>query len=309
MPRTIAAAVGTLFLFVLLPPWPSGADPHRDRCPAPFSTETVASGLGALENLEPDGRGGFYLSAIIDGRLLHINAGGVITTVASGLDHPAGMRLSRNSLFFVTGNDLGNTQGKLQRIDLIDGEVTTLLSGLTAPNGLLLLPDGDLLFSQLGFPPRGIDRYSPATRQHTRAWSRTPFPNGLALAPGGEAIFTENTVLSTIERIRLDSPNAVALVARLPGVFAGSDDLQATRDGTVYVAGDTSGEVYAVDTRSGCVCTVASGLNRTGFLPPYGPTSVRIAPGPHGLALYVTAIDGTLRRLDPPAGIDLTPAM
>lgn len=303
-----AAACAIATLFVAATPTASatpGADERTGAC-RPWQMTTVASGLGALENLEPDGRGGFYLSAINDGRLLHVDDRGTSTTVLSGLDHPAGLRLSGNTLYFLTGNNPGTSRGTLQRLDVTTGQSTTLLTGLPSPNGLLFLPDGDLIFSQLTVPPRGIDRYSPATGHHTKSWSTTPLPNGLAFNPDRTAIFTENAALSTILRVPLDNPNAVSTVTRLPGLFAGSDDMQATRDGTLYVAGDTSGEVYAVNTNTGRICTIAKGLSQLS-LPPNGPTSVRVGPGPDGNALYVTAIDGKLRRLQPPAGTDLSP--
>ncbi|MFV8167256.1 SMP-30/gluconolactonase/LRE family protein [Mycobacterium sp. 134] len=303
-----AAACAIAMLFVAATPTASatpGADARTGVCQR-WQITTVASGLGALENLEPDGRGGFYLSAINDGRLLHVDDQGNSSTVLSGLDHPAGLRLSGNSLYFLTGNNPGTARGTLQRLDVHTGESTTLLTGLPAPNGLLFLPDGDLIFSQLTVPPRGIDRYSPATGRHTKSWSGTPLPNGLALTPDRSALYTENVALSTVLRLPLDKPNATSTVARLPGLIAGSDDMQATRDGTLYVAGDTAGEVYAVNTDTGRICTIAKGLSQLS-VPPNGPTSVRVAPGPDGNALYVTAIDGKLRRLQPPAGTDLVP--
>lgn len=312
--KAMARLLGAVLVCFVATAPPSVADPgaegrRSERCAGVWTSTVVAGGLGALENLEPDGLGGFYLSAIIDGRILHVDGSGSVSTVLSGLDHPAGLRLSGGSLYFVTGNDLGSVRGTLGRLDLATGQATTLLTGLPSPNGLLLLPDGDLLFSQLTFPPRGIDRYSPATGRHTKSWSSTPFPNGLTLSDDGTAIYTENTLLSTILRIPLDNPNSASKVARLPGIFAGSDDMQATRDGMLYAAGDTSGEVYAINPRSGDMCVIAKGLNKVGFLqfPPYGPTSVRIGPGPAGQALYVVAIDGALRRLDPPPGIKLAP--
>lgn len=300
-----AAACAIATVFVAAAPM---AQATPDATCQRWQATTVASGLGALENLEPDGRGGFYLSAINDGRLLHVDENGSSTTVLTGLDHPAGLRLSGSSLYFLTGNNPGTARGTLQRLDLATGQSTTLLTGLPAPNGLLFLPDGDLIFSQLTVPPRGIDRYNPGTGQHTKSWSTTPLPNGLALTLDRTALFTENSALSTILRVPLDKPDVTSTVARLPGLIAGSDDMQATRDGTLYVAGDTSGEVYAVNTSTGRVCTIAKGLSQLA-LPPNGPTSVRVGPGPDGNALYVTAIDGKLRRLQPPAGIDLTPVI
>ena len=274
-----------------------------------WTATKVATGLGALENLEPDGHGGFYLSAINNGKLLHIDDQGNVATVLSGLDHPAGLRISGENLYFLTGNNPGTSRGTLQRLNLTDGQTTTLLTGLAAPNGLLVLPDGDLVFSQLSFPPHGIDRYNPSTEVHTKSWADTPFPNGLALSPDRSAIYTENDIPSIIVRVPLDHPDKRSIVARLPGIFAGGDDMQTARDGTLYVAGDTSGEVYAVNTDTGRVCTIARGLSQAWppILPPNGPTSVRMGPGPDGPALYVTAIDGALRRLQPPPGIDLTP--
>lgn len=306
--RIGAAACAVAFLLVAAVPTARATPEATDRtgaCQA-WQMTTVASGLGALENLEPDGRGGFYLSALNDGRLLHVDDHGTSTTVLSDLDHPAGLRISGNSLYFLTGNNPGTSRGTLQRLDLETGEATTLLSGLPSPNGLLFLPDGDLIFSQLAIPNRGIDRYSPATGRHTKSWSNTPLPNGLALTPDRTALYTDNSALSTILRLPLDKPNTTSTVARLPGLIAGSDDMQATRDGTLYVAGDTSGEVYAVNTDTGRVCTIAKGLSQLS-LPPNGPTSVRVGPGPDGNALYVTAFDGKLRRLKPPAGTDLVP--
>ncbi|NKZ10902.1 hypothetical protein HGA11_07930 [Mycolicibacterium septicum DSM 44393] len=303
-----ACAIATLFMAATPTARAHPDTGNRTGACQAWQSTTVASGLGALENLEPDGRGGFYLSAINDGRLLHVDDRGTGTTVLSGLDHPAGLRLSGSSLYFLTGNNPGTSRGTLQRLDLDTGQATTLLTGLPAPNGLLFLPGGDLIFSQLTVPTRGIDRYSPATGRHTRSWSDTPLPNGLALTPDRTALYTENSALSTVLRLPLDKPNATSTIARLPGLIAGSDDMQATRDGTLYVAGDTSGEVYAVNTDTGRVCTIARGLSQLA-LPPNGPTSVRVAPGPEGNALYVTAIDGKLRRLQPPAGIDLTPVV
>ncbi|WP_217154542.1 SMP-30/gluconolactonase/LRE family protein [[Mycobacterium] fortunisiensis] len=312
MPQTTcrAALCAIAILFAVATPTAQATPRAAERTDAchTWPATTVASGLGALENLEPDGHGGFYLSAIEDGRLLHVDAHGHSDTVLSGLDHPAGLRLSGRDLYFLTGNNPGTSRGTLQRLDLSSGEATTLLTGLSSPNGLLFLPDGDLIFSQLSIPPKGIDRYNPTTGLHTRSWSDTPLPNGLALTPDRTALFTENSALSTILQLPLDNPDATSTVARLPGLIAGSDDMQATRDGTLYVAGDTAGEVYAVNTDTGRVCTIARGLSKLA-LPPNGPTSVRVGPGPNGNALYVTAFDGALRRLQPPPGTDLTPVV
>lgn len=66
-----------------------------------------------------------------------------------------------------------------------------------------------------------------------------------------------------------------------------------------------------MDTVTGAACTIITGLIKPApFLrnPPDGATSVRIVRDGETWALYVTSMDGTLRRLRPPPGLDLTPA-
>src|SRR5690242_16401359 len=90
----VTCAVATLFVAAIpIASATPGVDTRTGACQR-WQMTTVASGLGALENLEPDGHGGFYLSAINDGRLLHVDDQGNSTTILSGLDHPAGLRLS-----------------------------------------------------------------------------------------------------------------------------------------------------------------------------------------------------------------------
>lgn len=285
-------------------------------CADGWQAEVVAADLGGLENLEADGEGGFYVTGIVEGELLHIDRDGLVTTVLTELDNPAGLRLSGDTLYFVTGD--GTTPGgggTLRQLHLPTGEVTVLLPDLVQPNGLLLLPDGDLLISQLSvpWPPVGISRYRPGTGEFVMGWSPVARPNGLALAPDGQAVLTEDVATSQILRVPLDAPDHPVVVAAVPdGLLPGLDDLDVSATGLAFVAGDYSGSVYQVDTATGAWCTLATGWTtpRTGLLPappPIGPTSVRIARDGTDWALFVTSIDGTLRRLRPPPHLDLTP--
>ncbi|MFD7846963.1 hypothetical protein ACFV4K_29040 [Nocardia sp. NPDC059764] len=116
------------------------------------------------------------------------------------------------------------------------GAVTTLLSGLWYPNGLLLLPDGDLIISNLSIPvPAGLSRYRPSTGEFDPRWSNTPYPNGIALAADGKSIYTENDGLSQVVSIPLDAPTTSTVVAtihdglfpELSGFAAGSSRFRA----------------------------------------------------------------------------------
>ncbi|MFC9897087.1 hypothetical protein ACFVMC_25660 [Nocardia sp. NPDC127579] len=84
------------------------------------------------------------------------------------------------------------------------------------------------------------------------------------------------------------------------------DDFQATRDGKIYAAINFEGTVDRLDPATGARCSLVNGMLTPNYPP--GPTSVRVAPDGEGLALYVSASDGVLYRLRPPADVDLTPA-
>jgi hypothetical protein len=113
-----------------------------------------------------------------------------------------------------------------------------------------------------------------------------------------------------ILRVRLDDPAHPTVVSGIPDLVALPDDMEATRAGALFVADHILGAVYRVDTTTGATCAIITGLIKPGPSrnPPDGATSVRIDRDGNAWALYVTSMDGTLRRLRPPPGIDLTPA-
>lgn len=283
------------------------AEESRPTCAEKWTAETVVSGIGNLENLDSDGAGGFYLTGLLDGFLAHVDVTGRVEKVLTGLDHPAGVRVDGSNVYFVTGDGMTEAPGTLQRYNTATRESTVLLTDLNGPNGLLLLPDGDLLFTTIGMngPPTGISRYRPATGEYTKTWSNLPLTNGIALAPDNASIFVSNMTMRVF-RIPLHDPNNATVVAGLPGLISLPDDMEATRGGQLFVADHAQGAVYRVDTATGAACSIITGLIKPAPMrnPPDGATSVRIVDG----ALYVTSMDGTLRRLRPPAGVDLTPA-
>ncbi|WP_227834211.1 NHL repeat-containing protein [Nocardia macrotermitis] len=66
-----------------------------------------------------------------------------------------------------------------------------------------------------------------------------------------------------------------------------------------------TGAIYRFDPATGRSCAIVTGLSG-GWT---GPSSVRIAPDGNRWALYVTGFDGTLRRVRPPAGVNLKPVV
>ncbi len=263
-----------------------------------WQVETVAEGLGELENLEPDGRGGFYVSG--SSEISHIDAGGTVRTVLAGLPAPGGLQLAGTDLFYTTRGD-----GKLWRLETADGEVTELAA--LEGHGLLRLPGGDLLTTwvgtDLGAPSKGLTRFRVDSGEVVPNWSTVPRSEGLALSPDHRTVYTDDLFTGEIVRVPVDSPQQWSVVTRIPGLFAGVDDLTMSAAGALYVAAHIEGAIYRVDPESGASCVVASGLSG-GWT---GPSSVRIGPDGDGWALYTTLFDGTLRRIRPPAGVELAP--
>ncbi len=262
-----------------------------------WQVETVAHGLGELENLEPDGRGGFYLSGASS--VTHIDAAGQVGVVLENMGVPRGLRLDGSILSVVGGRD-----GRLWQLDTATGEVTK--PAAFAGNGLLRLPGGDLLTTWVGTeggPSQGLTRYLRDSGTVVPNWSPVPRSEGLALSPDHRAVYTDDLLTGEIIRVPLDTPDRWTIVTRLPGVFAGVDDLTMSQAGSLYVAAHFEGAIHRVDPDTGASCVIASGLS-SGWT---GPSSVRIAPDGEGWALYTTGFDGTLRRLRPPADVDLSP--
>ncbi|MBB5918864.1 sugar lactone lactonase YvrE [Nocardia transvalensis] len=263
-----------------------------------WQVDTVARGLEQVENLEPDGEGGFYLAG--DTKVYRMGAAGEVRTVLDHLAAPGGLQRDGNDLYFLTRQD-----GKLQRLDITSGRLDQPID--FAGNGLLRLPGGDFLTTWVGTeggPPRGLTRYWHDTGAVQPNWSPVPHGEGLALSPDHRTVYTDDLFTGQIYRVPLDDPGSWSIVTTLPGFFPSPDDLTMSRAGDLYVAAHFTGTIYRVDPESGASCPVATGLSG-GWT---GPSSVRIGPDGDGWALYATLFDGTVRRIRPPAGADLAPA-
>ncbi|WP_280463243.1 SMP-30/gluconolactonase/LRE family protein [Nocardia carnea] len=267
-----------------------------DGC-AGWQVETLASGLEQVENLEPDGQDGFYLSG--DTKVYHVDGSGQVRTVMENLAAPGGLQLHGTNLYILTRQD-----GKLWRLDTVTGEFTWLAD--FPGNGLLRLPDGNFLTTWVGTeggPSRGVSHYNSDTGVVTANWAPVPRGEGLALSSDHRTVYTDDLFTGQVYRIPLDTPDRWSVVTTVPGLLPGLDDLATSGDGDIYVAAHFLGAVHRVDPDSGATCAVTTGLP-VGWA---GPSSVRIEADGDRFALFVTAFDGTVRRVRPPADVELTP--
>ena len=181
------------------------------------------------------------------------------------------------------------------RAYLRTGKHTTWASGLTMPNGLALLQDGDAVVSRDVGTGTGLTRVPVHNRRHPQfKWARIDDTNGLAVDPSGHWLYTDRTGSpdGEVDRISISNPRRVQVVGRL-GAGAALDDMTVDPTGNLYVAGFLSGKIYRLNPRTHASCAIASGLAQ--------PTSARFGgTGWHARDLYVTDAAGHVSELRPP---------
>jgi sugar lactone lactonase YvrE len=270
-----------------------------DRPPcSQWHVRTLLSGQGWLENLAFDGRGSITISALDQGRLLRFSHPGRLTTLLAPVVGPGGQVRRGRLLYFNTGNiATDQPTGTIDRLNLRTGRRSTWARGLTAPNGLVLLPNGDAVVSRSAGTGTGLTRIparDPGSPQFQ--WARLDDTNGLAVDPSGRWLYVDRTFSprGEVDRVSISNPSRVQVVGELgAGVFP--DDMTIDKRGILYIAGFVSGKIHRLDPRTSSSCVIASGLTQ--------PTSVRFGgPGWPARRLYVTDASGHLSELVPPRG-------
>src|SRR3954451_6430070 len=266
----LAAAVVLAALVAAVP----SATAAADFC-APWQQKTLKSGLGSLENLEFDGSGGLLLSATGPGAIERLTADGTLTTLVPDVNAPGGQRVVGRTLYFNTGDAAqagltGPPDGTLARFDLDPHLRSTFASGLTMPNGLAVLPNGDFVVSRDIGSGTGITRIPADDPAHPQTnWAKLDDQNGMAVDPTGTFLYAVQTFTmdSAVYRIRISDPSDMSVVATLadPGP-KGLDDMTIGPDGILYVAANLTGEVIRVNPTTGEHCVIAGGMQNTSSL-------------------------------------------
>lgn len=307
--RIVRSAAFALLVALLANPVASPSSSGAAVAPgcSTWRQSTVASGLGVLENLSFDHRGGLLLSAgqlAGPGAIVRLRPSGRHREVVSDVTSPGGQVVVGRKLFFTTGNgfadgitsEFGPGSGTLSVVDLRTGKVRVKARKLAMPNGLVRLPDKSFLVSRdVGFPGR-TTRLHPGGKRTTFASSVTS-TNGMAVDTQRRLVYIVSTFnsTSTISVVDLDHPRRTPRVITLSGFGPANsaDEVVLGRDGFLYVTLNVAGTVVRVDPRSGASCTIASGL-------PFS-SSLRFGAGPgwDSRSLYVTSFLGTVTRLRP----------
>lgn len=304
--RAIKAAFVLLLFIAAFPVATASAGP----CDT-WAQRTLKEGLGSLENLEFDGAGGLLLSASGPGTIERMTPDGHVTTLVPDVKSPGGQRVVGRTLYFNTGDNAqsgftGTPDGTLDKFDLDTGQRSTFASGLTMPNGLAILPNGDFVVSRDIGTGTGITRIplnDPGNPQYN--WAKLEDQNGMAVDPTGTWLYAVQTFTrdSAVYRIKIADPSEMSVVATLGDTGPkGLDDMTIDADGILYVTANLTGEVIRVDPQTGAHCTIASGLQN--------PSATKFGRGRgwDAQSLYLVGFDGRVRELKSPDAKPTPPA-
>jgi sugar lactone lactonase YvrE len=168
----------------------------------------------------------------------------------------------------------------------------TWARGLSMPNALVFLPNGDAVVSRDVGTGTGLTRVRAGERRQPQIeWARVDDTNGLAVEPSGRWLYADRTFSADgeVDRIAIAHPRRVQVVGRL-GAGVAPDDMTIDSAGNLFIAGFASGKIYRLDPHTHASCVIASGLTT--------PTSVRFGgKGWNTRALYVTDASGHLSQL------------
>ncbi|MFD6397333.1 SMP-30/gluconolactonase/LRE family protein [Nocardia sp. NPDC060249] len=302
MSRALTAIALTATATVLPAAQTASAEPVS--CPQ-WTRHTVAAGYGILENLGFDGRGNLLLAEQSAtgsaGSLQRLGADGSRSVAVADVESPGAILTVGDTAYFTTGNSVTSAltdraDGTIHALHLDSGTVTPVATGLTMPNGLAQLPNGDFVVSR-DIGAGTLTRVTPGNIATPYAPSLSS-TNGLAFDPHRNRLIVSTTfdptsVIAAVDYADPDSPPRQAVIPGA-GPLNSADDLTVGPDGTAYVTLNVAGAVQQVDVDTGRTCAIAEGLPLS--------SSVRFGSGPgwDPNALYVTSFLGTVTKLTPP---------
>jgi hypothetical protein len=259
-----------------------------------WQVHTLLRGQGWLESLAFDGRGGMTISALSQGKILRLTRSGHLSTLLAGVSAPGGQVVRGHELYFTTGDAPSSLPtGTVQRLDLRTRARTVWARGLTEPNGLALLANGDGVVTAAA--PSDVVLIRVHDRRHpVLRWIPIADGNGVAVDRSGRSIFLDQTFSPTgeVDRVAIAHPHRIHKLAGL-GATPIPDDLSIDSAGRLYIPGFGSGRIYRVDAATGRACTIATGLEH--------PTAAVFGgAGWAGGDLYVPSASGFIYRLSPP---------
>lgn len=257
-----------------------------------------------LEGPSFDRRGHLWVVDIPTGRILRIDPGGAVTTIAHYEGEPNGLKIHRDGRIFVADHARG-----LLTVDPATGATSVVLDRpfgerFRGLNDLLFARNGDLYFTDQG----ESDLRDPAGRLYRlEAGGRleclldsVPSPNGLVLTPDESILYLAVTRANAVWRLPLAAlggfaPGRLGLGrvgtwVQLSGGI-GPDGMAMDVEGRVAIAHPGLGSVWVVDRRG-------EPVRRIRCVEGARPTNVAFG-GPDRRTLYITEADsGTVQTAE-----------
>lgn len=273
------------------------ADSGLPDCPGVGAVKVLLEKQGALESLAFDTSGRLLFSDIASSKLLRLDQpAGTPVTVASGISFPGGVVVTgARDAYIGTGN--GPINGLLPslggagiaHVNLGDGSVKQVITGLSMSNGVVRASDGTFYASD--DLAKSLDRVLPdGTVQRT--WLKLN-SNGLALSKDEKTLYVNQMLPAKILAVDR-ATSAVRVLAEAPATrtWTWLDGLAIDDAGTLYVVAYWGGEIWRLDPKDGSMCLLAKGLSM--------PAAVAVGKAGSGYAassIYVTTHSGRLHEV------------
>jgi sugar lactone lactonase YvrE len=185
------------------------------------------------------------------------------------------------------------TDGSIRRLEA-DGKLTTLVSHLNEPEGMLQLPDGSFVIAEQGL--NRLVRFDPSTGRLS-PWIELQNKSGLL---GVDGISLDATSTGTPTILIPDSPNGNLLRASLDGKrisviaggFARPTGAWAEPDGSILVADENAGEIIRLH---------ADGERD---VLAHAPLFDEVISDPAGNVFAISISQGAIHWIDPHTGQD-----
>lgn len=223
---------------------------------APFVHPVANIGGRMLENIVrlPDGS---YAVSDLDRGLRRVNADGSEGPMLADIPQMGAVVYSSGEVIFATGNSgdpamAGERSGAIHAINLDTGEYRIVADGLVAPNGLVALPNGDLLYTTALGPLMGVHRVGdPISVNVNKGF--IPTPNGLTVGPDG-LVYVASTGGFQVYALNPTTGDSWPVNGLWPGsgLTTPLDDLTAMPNGMLYAASEV-GIVWRIEPWSGVV--------------------------------------------------------
>lgn len=209
-----------------------------------------AQNLSSIDNLVMAEDGSVYATQENPrrtGKVIRLNRG-EITTVVSGLSRPDGLLLHGKSLFIVEETN----NGRVLEYELSAKKLRTL-AVLNYPEGIDMLPDGDLVVSEDTMKGRLLRVRRDGKQSAQVILGELKRPEGLVVGPDGVIVFAE-TATGRVLSYRNGEVNVVV------DDLASPDQVEWAPDGALWITEDVdSGRLLRL--KDGTIETILSGLH------------------------------------------------